>query len=465
MVDLLKIVDDRQKNNGDWRASAYLEQKEKDKVDVVYETEYYRRSADQKFMILFTKPKSSAGQGYLRLDKNLWFYDPSVGKWERRTERERIGGTNSRRSDFDESRLAEEYDPTDEGEEKLGAYTAQKLLLKGKAGLDLAFPMIRIWIDKETKNVLKRQEYALSGPAAAHLVLPEVEEGLQRVEEGGRLLPGGDPLLRRGREGEPDAGPDPGGRSAPAPREPVHEGLAREQEQVMRRDRGRARVARSRGPGAAWAQAGGDRPSEQDIFGGSAPKPAAPAPAGARRRRASAAAGARRAAPAPAPPSGGRRPPPRTVPPAAAAEGTERDQSVLGNSGGATQPLSDYIAPDNPLQIGGQIYLRTQTTAFQGSHPPPPSSQWALSAPSLLDVYLDARPNPRVRAFVLGRMSFDPTRAPEQRERHAARASAAARGPSSGRRRRASPPSPPAADRPRCSIRCGSGSTSSSTCS
>jgi hypothetical protein len=162
MVELLKAVDDRQKNNGDWRAGAYLEQKEKDKVDVVYETEYYRRSQDQKFMILFTKPKSSAGQGYLRIDKNLWFYDPSVGKWERRTERERIGGTNSRRSDFDESRLAEEYDPTDEGEEKLGAYTAQKLLLKGKSGLDLAFPKIRIWIDKDTKNVLKRQEYALS---------------------------------------------------------------------------------------------------------------------------------------------------------------------------------------------------------------------------------------------------------------------------------------------------------------
>jgi len=94
MVDLLKVVDDRQKNAGDWRAAAYIEQKEKDKVDVVYETEYYRRSSDQKFMILFTKPKSSAGQGYLRIDKNLWFYDPSVGKWERRTERERIGGTN-----------------------------------------------------------------------------------------------------------------------------------------------------------------------------------------------------------------------------------------------------------------------------------------------------------------------------------------------------------------------------------
>ncbi|HXI56057.1 MAG TPA: outer membrane lipoprotein-sorting protein [Polyangia bacterium] len=163
MVELLKTVDDRQRNNGDWRANAYLEQKEKDKVDVVYETMYFRRSADQRFMILFTKPKASAGQGYLRIDKNLWFYDPSVGKWERRTERERIGGTNSRRSDFDESRLAEEYEPTDEGEEKLGVYAAHKLLLKGKPGLDLAFPEIRIWIDKDTKNVLKRQEYALSG--------------------------------------------------------------------------------------------------------------------------------------------------------------------------------------------------------------------------------------------------------------------------------------------------------------
>jgi outer membrane lipoprotein-sorting protein len=163
MITLLKAVDDRQKNSGDWRAAAHLEQKERDKVDVVYETEFYRRSEDQKFMILFTAPKSSAGQGYLRLDKNLWFYDPSVGKWERRTERERIGGTNSRRSDFDESRLAEEYDPTDEGETKLGKYTAHKLFLKGKAGLDLAFPTLRLWIDKETRNILKREEFALSG--------------------------------------------------------------------------------------------------------------------------------------------------------------------------------------------------------------------------------------------------------------------------------------------------------------
>jgi outer membrane lipoprotein-sorting protein len=163
LVNLLKGIDERQRNQGDWRSEAYIEQKEKGKIAVVYNTMVYRRSADQRFIILFTAPKNVVGQGYLRVDKNLWFYDPAVGKWERRTERERIGGTNSRRSDFDESRLAEEYDASDAGEEKLGAYTAQRLDLKGKPGLDLAFPVIKLWVDKQTNNVLKRQEFALSG--------------------------------------------------------------------------------------------------------------------------------------------------------------------------------------------------------------------------------------------------------------------------------------------------------------
>jgi outer membrane lipoprotein-sorting protein len=163
LVDILKVVDQRQSNQGDWRSLVYMEQKEKDKVDVAYEALVFRRSVDQKFIILFTKPKASQGQGYLRIDKNLWFYDPSVGKWERRTERERIGGTNSRRSDFDESRLSEEYEPEDLGQEKLGAYTAQVMKLTGKPNIDLAFPVIKLWVDKDTKNILKRQEFALSG--------------------------------------------------------------------------------------------------------------------------------------------------------------------------------------------------------------------------------------------------------------------------------------------------------------
>jgi hypothetical protein len=140
-----------------------MEQKEKGKTDVVYELLVYRRDADDKQMFLFTKPKSEAGKGYLRIEKNLWMYDPATGRWERRTERERIGGTDTRRGDLDESRLAEEFDATWVGEEKLGVYAVDHLKLTVKAGVDVAFPVVQLWVDRATLNVLKRQEFALSG--------------------------------------------------------------------------------------------------------------------------------------------------------------------------------------------------------------------------------------------------------------------------------------------------------------
>lgn len=160
---MLAVVDARQRSPGDYKALAYLEAKEKDKTDVTYELVVYRRDADEKFMLLFTKPRSEQGKGYLRIDQNLWFYDPTVGKWERRSERERIGDTDSRRSDFDQPKFSEAFDATYEGEEKVGAYGAHKVLLKAKEGIDMAFPMTRLWIDATTLNVLKRQDLALSG--------------------------------------------------------------------------------------------------------------------------------------------------------------------------------------------------------------------------------------------------------------------------------------------------------------
>ncbi len=163
LLQLIKTLDERQRNGGDYNALVYIEQKEKYKTDVVSEAVVYRRDTREQLMILMTRPKGEAGKGYLRLDKNLWSYDPNTGKWERRTERERIAGTDSRRADFDESRLAEEYEPRFEGEEKLGKFVAWKLTLSVKPGVDVAYPVVHLWVDKDTSNILKRQEYALSG--------------------------------------------------------------------------------------------------------------------------------------------------------------------------------------------------------------------------------------------------------------------------------------------------------------
>jgi hypothetical protein len=160
---VVATVDERQRNSGDWKALCYMEAKEKGKTDVVYELLVYRRDEEDKQMFLFTKPKSEAGKGYLRLEKNLWMYDPATGRWERRTERERIGGTDTRRGDLDESRLSEEFDARWVGEERLGAYAVDHLKLTVKQGVDVAFPVVELWVDQTTLNVLKRQEFALSG--------------------------------------------------------------------------------------------------------------------------------------------------------------------------------------------------------------------------------------------------------------------------------------------------------------
>jgi hypothetical protein len=163
---------------------------------------------------------------------------------------------------------------------------------------------------------------------------------------------------------------------------------------------------------APAARAHQARPSEEDMFGG--PAPATP-DGGAPGAQAPGAPPPDSTAPA-VPPSTPTGEPAPGAPPAAAnaaaatppITGSDRDQSLLGAEGTAPQHLSDYQAPENPLSIGGQLYLRTQTSTTQGQQP----GAYAFSAPNLLDLYLDARPNPRVRAFVLGRMQFDPTAAP-----------------------------------------------------
>lgn len=160
---LVTEIDSRQRNTGDYKSVTYIRSKERDKDAVVYEAVVYRRDKDDRFMILFLEPKAERGKGYLRVDRNLWIYDPSVGRWERRTERERIAGTSSRRGDFDESNLALEYESKYVEASKLGKFPVHVIDLTAKKGADVAWPRIRLSIDATTGNVLKRQEFAASG--------------------------------------------------------------------------------------------------------------------------------------------------------------------------------------------------------------------------------------------------------------------------------------------------------------
>jgi hypothetical protein len=176
MNTLLTIIDDRQRNSGDFKARAFIEQREKDKNDVFFESVFYRRDGSDQFLILFLKPKTEAGKGYLRIDKNLWMYDPATGKWERRTERERIGGTNSRSDDFDPIYLARDFAAVYVGSEKLGNFGVHHMKLTAKPGAKVADPIVELWVDQATGNILKQQGYALSGRLLRTAYYPKWEK-------------------------------------------------------------------------------------------------------------------------------------------------------------------------------------------------------------------------------------------------------------------------------------------------
>jgi hypothetical protein len=155
------------------------------------------------------------------------------------------------------------------------------------------------------------------------------------------------------------------------------------------------------GPGRAQ-----ERPSEEDLFGAPAPIPVEPPPES-------------RQTPVEAPVA----PSPSTTPRdgeatlrtgsgpevrsrgAAPASTDERAADLLGGSRRDAPTGRWDKEKEDPLKVGGLLYARAATSWSRGV----PASAWPLTVPSLLDTYLDVRPNDRVRGFVLGRLTYDPT--------------------------------------------------------
>ncbi len=141
-------------------------------------------------------------------------------------------------------------------------------------------------------------------------------------------------------------------------------------------------------PALALAQ---DRPSEADLFGSDAPTADAGTSPGGRDEASM---------------FGGEGSLTETLSSTGAADaGSDRDSQQLG-AGPVTSKFDTAEAVSDPLKIGGNLLMNAQGY-FQETRP---FAKGAFSAPMILDVYLDGRPNDRLRAYAVGRLQFDPTR-------------------------------------------------------
>jgi outer membrane lipoprotein-sorting protein len=163
VAKLTKIDAEMYSPADDYSALVLLEQKQKDEPDRVFQLVVLRRDSDRALIMQFTKPKTEAGNVWMRIGDNLWYYNPRIGKWERRTSQDRIGGTDALTRDFDRWTMSADYDPVYDGSEKLGDFMAHKLKLTAKPNKEVVFPRIDMWIDVASGHPLKLQFMALSG--------------------------------------------------------------------------------------------------------------------------------------------------------------------------------------------------------------------------------------------------------------------------------------------------------------
>jgi outer membrane lipoprotein-sorting protein len=121
----------------------------------------FRRDRANTYTILIQEPSQDRGKGYLRIDDNLWLYDPVPRRFTVVSASDRFQNTGARNSDFNQSTLAEDYRIIGRTTEQLGAYRTDVYQMEALHH-DVTFPGMRIWID-ENDLVRKFEDYSLSG--------------------------------------------------------------------------------------------------------------------------------------------------------------------------------------------------------------------------------------------------------------------------------------------------------------
>lgn len=161
-LGVLKTLDARSNFlNKDFSAKLRIVSDDPEKGTEIRVARTFRRDRKDSFVILFLEPADQLGQGYLRIDDNLWFYDPQSRKFTHSSMKENMQGTDAKNSDFRQSTLAVDYRVAASAEGTLGAYDVWILDLEGNNN-EVTYPFKRIYVTKKEGLLLKSEDFSLS---------------------------------------------------------------------------------------------------------------------------------------------------------------------------------------------------------------------------------------------------------------------------------------------------------------
>ena len=141
----------------------------------------FRRDDHNQIVILLQKPEKQKGQGYLKIDDNVWFYDPESGNYSHSTMKENINGSQAKNSDFKKYTFADDFDIEKSEEGKLGSFATWVLTLRAKNN-EVSYQKIRLTIRKDKPLPLKEEDFSVSDrPMRTTFFLPTYVQAADKL--------------------------------------------------------------------------------------------------------------------------------------------------------------------------------------------------------------------------------------------------------------------------------------------
>jgi hypothetical protein len=168
VTEILKEIEKRQELGCDLTAKITLTEQRVRLGIRQLEYIYYRRDSDDAYLLVGISPERERGNGYIRVEDNLWMYRRNTRTFQHLSRSDRVGDTDISAEDFESRKLTELYGPVidDEGneiytEEMLGKIPVYKFEVKAIVR-DVSYPKHIYWVRRDNYLILKQDSFSLS---------------------------------------------------------------------------------------------------------------------------------------------------------------------------------------------------------------------------------------------------------------------------------------------------------------
>ncbi|MDP2790875.1 MAG: outer membrane lipoprotein-sorting protein [Rectinemataceae bacterium] len=148
----------------------------------VSQVRVFRRDTKKQFTILVMLPEVNKGQGYLREEDNVWFYDPTSRKFSHSSVKENLQNSEAKNSDFTASSMVDDYTIEKVTEGTIGKYPVWILDLKARTN-EVPYERVLLYVRKDRTMILKQEDFSVNGRLMRTTLYPKY------VTLDGKLLP------------------------------------------------------------------------------------------------------------------------------------------------------------------------------------------------------------------------------------------------------------------------------------